>query len=58
MIGYISERAGLGAAISMAAVVYVAAGILLVTGIVAFVRRDAARMHAQLEAERIANRAV
>jgi MFS family permease len=58
VIGYISERAGLGAAISMAAVVYVAAGILLVTGIIAFVRRDAARMYAQLEAERIANRAV
>ena len=58
VIGYISQRSSLGAAISLAAVVYIAAGILLVTGIVAFVRRDADRMRAQLEAERIAHRAL
>jgi MFS family permease len=47
-IGYIAQRQGLGLAIAMAAVVYVAAGALLIAGIVAFVRRDVARMQAQL----------
>jgi MFS family permease len=47
IIGYIAQRQSLSQAISLAAIVYVAAGILLVTGIVAFVRRD-------VEAERLA----
>ena len=34
----------------MAAAVYVAAGALLIVGIARFVRRDAARMQAQLAA--------
>jgi len=47
IIGYLAERYSLGTAISLAAAVYLAAGALLVTGIAAFVKRDAAR--AQLE---------
>jgi MFS family permease len=50
VIGYIAQRASLGLAIAMAAVVYLAAGALLIAGIVGFVRRDAARMQAQLAA--------
>jgi len=47
IIGYLAERYSLGTAISLAAAVYLAAGALLVTGIAAFVKRDAAR--AELE---------
>jgi len=43
IIGYLAQRYTLGAAISMTAVVYVASGVLLITGITAFVARDAAR---------------
>ncbi len=43
IIGYLAQRHGLGTAISLASLVYVAAGVLLVTGITAFVARDAAR---------------
>ena len=50
VIGYIAQRASLGLAIAMAAAVYVAAGALLIVGIARFVRRDAARMQAQLAA--------
>jgi MFS family permease len=50
VIGFLAQRQSLGEAISFAAVVYVAAGALLIVGIVAFAGRDAARMQAQLEA--------
>ena len=45
VIGFIAERTNLGTAISMAAGVYVIAGVLLVIGVVGFVARDVARMH-------------
>ena len=51
VIGFIAQRQSLGLAISLAAVVYVAAGALLITGIMAFAGRDAARMQAQMEAQ-------
>lgn len=44
LIGYLAEREGLSMAISSAALVYVAAGVLLIIGIVAFARRDVARV--------------
>lgn len=49
VIGIIAQRESLGLAIALASTVYVAAGILLLAGIVFFVRRDAARMVAELE---------
>lgn len=48
VIGYIAQQSSLGAAIALAAVVYVAAGALLIGGVLLFVRKDAARMEAQL----------
>ena len=44
VIGYIAQASSLSFAISAAAVVYVAAGILLITAATGFVRRDAERM--------------
>jgi MFS family permease len=44
VIGYIAQQSNLGLAISSAAIVYVAAGALLITGILAFAPRDIARM--------------
>jgi sugar phosphate permease len=51
LIGYIAERRSLGLAISSAAVVYVAAGALLLVGILAFVKRDVARMELRVRQE-------
>ena len=48
VIGFLAARIGLSAAISSAALVYVLASLLLTTGILLFVRRDVARMQAQL----------
>lgn len=48
VIGIIAQRESLGLAIALASTVYIAAGILLLLGIVFFVRRDAARMVAEL----------
>jgi hypothetical protein len=50
IIGYLAQQYTLGAAISMTAAVYVASGLLLITGITAFVARDAARAHLELPA--------
>jgi len=50
VIGIIAQRESLGLAIALASIVYVAAGLLLLTGIVFFVKRDAARMQAELTA--------
>ena len=44
VIGIIAQRESLGLAIALASVVYVAAGVLLLTGIALFVARDAARL--------------
>ena len=51
VIAYIAQRESLGLAISLAAVVYVVSGALLIVGITAFAGRDAARMQAQMEAQ-------
>ena len=48
VIGIIAQRESLGLAIALASTVYVAAGLLLLTGIVFFVKRDAAKMQAEL----------
>lgn len=50
VIGLIAERQSLGLAIALASTVYVAAGLLLLIGIVFFVKRDSARMQAELTA--------
>ena len=49
VIGYIADRPGLSYAFSLVSLVYVIAFALLVIGIVFFVRKDAARMVAQIE---------
>ena len=48
VIGIIAQRESLGLAIALASTVYVAAGLLLLTGIVFFVKRDSAKMQAAL----------
>lgn len=48
VIGIIAQRESLGLAIALASLVYVAAGLLLVSGILLFVNRDAARMQERL----------
>jgi MFS family permease len=48
VIGIIAERESLGLAIALASTVYLAAALLLLTGMVFFVKRDAARMQAEL----------
>jgi len=48
VIGIIAQRESLGLAIALASTVYVAAGLLLLIGIVFFVKRDAARMQAEV----------
>jgi MFS family permease len=50
-IGYIAQSRGLSFAIASAAAAYLAAGALLIAGVLGPIRRDAARMQAQLEAE-------
>ena len=50
VIGIIAQRQSLGLAIALASTVYVAAGLLLLTGIVFFVKADSARMQAELTA--------
>jgi len=44
IIAWIATQSGLSFAISVAALVYVAAGLLLIAGILFFIRRDAARI--------------
>jgi sugar phosphate permease len=51
VIGYIAQRESLSLAISLAALTYLAAGALLITGILVFVKRDAARMESAIGAE-------
>ncbi len=50
VIGLIAQRQSLSLAIALASTVYVAAAVLLFVGIVFFVKRDAARMQAELAA--------
>jgi MFS family permease len=51
VIGIIAQRESLGLAIALASSVYVAAGLLLLIGIVFFVKRDAARMMGELSGD-------
>jgi len=44
IIGWIAQQRGLSAAIASASAIYVAAGLLMVFGVLAFAKRDAARM--------------
>jgi MFS family permease len=48
VIGLIAQRQSLGLAIALASMVYVAAGLLLLIGLLFFVKRDAERMRAEL----------
>jgi sugar phosphate permease len=48
VIGIIAQRESLGLAIALASIVYVAAGLLLLTGILFFVNKDARRMQAEI----------
>lgn len=50
LIGYLAEREGLSMAISSAAVVYVGAGVLLTIAVLAFARRDVARVEQRVQA--------
>jgi MFS family permease len=50
VIGLLAEDRGLGTAIALASTVYLAAGTLLLVGIVFFVSRDAARLQQELAA--------
>jgi len=51
VIGIIAQRQSLSLAIALASLVYLAAGLLLLIGIFFFVKRDAARMQAAVQAE-------
>jgi len=44
VVGFVAQRIGASRAISLSSVVYVAAGILLTTGLTVFARRDVARV--------------
>jgi MFS family permease len=48
VIGIIAQRESLGLAIALASTVYVAAGLLLLAGILLFVKGDAERMQAEI----------
>ena len=50
VIGIIAQRESLGLAIALASTVYIAAGLLLLIGIVFFVKADSERMQAELSA--------
>jgi MFS family permease len=50
VIGLIAQKQSLGLAIALASTVYIGAGVLLLVGMVFFVRADVARMHADLTA--------
>src|SRR4051794_2871224 len=50
VIGLIAQKQSLGLAIALASTVYIGAGVLLLIGMVFFVRADAARMQADLAA--------
>jgi sugar phosphate permease len=51
VVGILAERQGLSVAIAATASSYVMAGLCLFTGVFFFVRRDAAKMEAELAAE-------
>ena len=48
VIGIIAQRESLSLAIALASTVYVAAGVLLLIGIVFFVKHDAAKMQKEI----------
>ena len=49
VVGFVAQRIGASRAISLSSLVYVAAGILLTTGLVVFARRDVARVEQLVE---------
>lgn len=51
MIGIIAQRESLGLAVALASTVYLAAGALLLVGILFFVKRDVGRTEEMLNAE-------
>jgi sugar phosphate permease len=51
VIGYIAQSRSLGVAISLAAVAYAMGGLLILTAILVFAKRDIARMFAQIRSE-------
>jgi MFS family permease len=51
VVGIIATSYGLGPAIAMASVVYVAAGLLLILGAFGFAQRDVARTQAVIQAD-------
>jgi hypothetical protein len=50
VVGFLAERQGLSLAIAMTSLSFVMAGLLLFTGVLFFVRRDAAKMEAEIVA--------
>jgi hypothetical protein len=51
VVGFLAEQRGLSVAIATTASSYVVAGLLLFTGALFFVRRDAAKMDSDLAAD-------
>lgn len=51
IIGYLAQREGLSRAIAVTSSSYVAAALLLMVGVLFFVRRDAAKMDAEIAAD-------
>lgn len=51
VVGFLAEREGLSKAIAATSLSYVMAGLLLFTGVLFFVRTDAARMDAEIAAD-------
>jgi MFS family permease len=51
VVGFLAEREGLSKAIAVTSLSYVMAGLLLFTGVLFFVRTDAARMDAEIAAD-------
>jgi len=49
VIGYIAQKSSLSKAIESASWIYVAAGVVMILGVLAFAKRDAARMEAMLK---------
>jgi sugar phosphate permease len=51
VVGFLAERQGLSVAIAVTSSSYVVAGLLLFTGVLFFVRHDAAKMETEIAAD-------
>lgn len=58
IVGLIAQRESLGVAIALASLVYIASGLLLLTCVAFFVKRDAARAQARLQSAALAEGAM